>query len=120
MFGKPQWFRPKTFGWGLVPIAWQGWIYTAGWAAAIGLPFLLLIGRHQALEAMAWMGLSVGAMTCDVWQILRAIRGPQGGGAATASAKSDDNVLYILDSHPGQQRPGQQVATRNYNLQVRR
>ena len=115
MFGRPQWFRPKTFGWGLVPIAWQGWVYTAGWVAAIGLPFLLLIGRHQAMEAMAWMGLSVGAMTFDVWQILRAMRGPRGGGAGTASAKSDDNVLYILDSHPGQQ-----VATRNYNLQVRR
>ena len=24
MFGKPQWFRPKAFGWGLVPITWQG------------------------------------------------------------------------------------------------
>src|SRR5207237_1611177 len=56
MFGKPQWFRAKTFGWGLVPVAWQGWIYTAGWVTAIGLPFLLLIGRHPALEAMAWMG----------------------------------------------------------------
>jgi len=113
MFGKPQWFRPKTFGWGLVPIAWQGWAYTAAWVAAIALPFLLLIGRHQALEAMAWMGLSLGALTYDVRQILRAIRGPKGG-AATAAAK-DDSVLYILDS-----RPGQAVATRNYNLQVRR
>ena len=115
MFGKPQWFRPKTFGWGLVPVAWQGWIYAAGWMTAIGLPFLLLLGRHQALEALAWMGLSVGALTYDVWQILRAIRGPYGNAPAAASAKSDDSVLYILDS-----RPGQAVATRNYNLQVRR
>jgi hypothetical protein len=114
MFGKPQWFRPKTLGWGLVPIAWQGWIYTAGWGTAIGLPFLLLIGRHQPMEAMAWMGLSISALTYDVWQILRAIRSPRGKTAATG-AMSDDNVLYILDS-----RPGQQVATRNYNLQVRR
>ena len=34
---------------------------------------------------------------------------------ASAPPKTDDNVLYILDS-----QPGQQAATRNYNLQVRR
>ena len=32
MFGKPNWFRPKTFGWGLTPITWQGWAYTAAGA----------------------------------------------------------------------------------------
>jgi len=115
MFGKPQWFRAKTFGWGLVPVAWQGWVYTAGWMMAIGVPFLLLLGRHQALEALAWLGLAVGGLTCDVWQILREIRRPQGDGATAGAAKNDDDVLYILDS-----RPGQPVATRNYNLQVRR
>lgn len=114
MFGKPQWFRPKSFSWGLVPIAWQGWLYSAGWSAAIGLPFLLLIGRYQPLEAMTWLGLSVGALTYDVWQILRTFRVPRGGASGTALGKNDDNVLYILDS-----RPGQPVATRNYNLQVR-
>ena len=112
MFGKPQWFRPKAIGWGLVPISWQGWTYTAGWGAAIGLPFLVLIGRHQPLEAMAWVGLSLGALVFDVRQILRAIGGP----AANRSAvnKADDGVLYILDS-----RPGQPVATRNYELRTR-
>src|SRR5439155_5752036 len=106
--------RPKKFGWGLVPIHWQGWTYTAGWVAAIGLPFLLLIGRHQALEATAWLGLSVSALTYDVWQILRAIRGPQGKDVGVAT-RGDAGVLYILDS-----QPGQPVATRNYDLQVRR
>ena len=114
MFGKPQWFRPKTFGWGLVPISWQGWLYAATWTGAIGLPFLLLIGRHQALEAMAWMGLSVTALTYDVWHILRSFRAPAASGSAAAASRSDDKVLYIMDS-----RPGQAVATRNYHLQVR-
>jgi hypothetical protein len=113
MFGKPQWFRPKAIGWGLIPVSWQGWAYTAVWVAAIGLPFLLLLGRHQPLEAMAWMGLSVGTLVCDVWQILRSIRGPRATSTVSAS-KPDDNVLYILDS-----RPGEPVATRNYKLQVR-
>ena len=117
MFGKPQWFRPKSIGFGLVPVRWQGWAYTVGWASAIGLPFLVLIGRHQALEAMAWVGLSLGALTYDVWQILRAIRGRQGAHGVTGmpAVSPDEGVLYIMDS-----RPGQPVATRNYDLQVRR
>lgn len=114
MFGKPQWFRLKTFGWGLVPVRWQGWGYTASWVAAIGLPFMLLVGRHQSLEATAWLGLSISALTHDVWQIRRAIRGPQGKAGRAAAAREDDGVLYILDS-----QPGQPVATRNYNLQTR-
>jgi len=115
MFGKPQWFRPKTIGWGLVPVTWQGWGYAAGWGGAIALPFLVLLERHQPLEATAWMALSVGALTFDVWQILHAIRGPQTGATAAPADKKEENVLYILDS-----RPGQPVVTRNYNLQVRR
>lgn len=117
MFGKPQWFRPRTISWGLAPVTWQGWLYTGGWTIAMVLPFLLLIGRHQPLEAAAWMGLMMAALTYDVWQLRRAIRGPRAGSSVAAEAtppKRDDNVLYILDS-----RPGQPVATRNYNLQHR-
>jgi hypothetical protein len=116
MFGRPQWFRPKMIGWGLVPITWQGWLYTGAWTGTMVLPFLLLLGRHQPVEAMAWMALTTGALVSDVWQILRALRGPSGSGPVTTSpAKPTDNVLYIMDS-----QPCQAAATRNYHLQVRR
>jgi len=118
MFGKPQWFRPKTAGFGLVPVSWPGWLYTGGWISAIAVPFLLLIWRHQPLEATAWMALAMGALYFDVRSIRRAILGPSTSNLAKAAGsppKTDDNVLYILDS-----QPGQQAATRNYNLQVRR
>ena len=117
MFGKPQWFRPKAIGWGLIPVSWQGWLYAGGWAGAISLPFLLQIGRHQPVEAMAWLTLGLGALTCDVWQILRGFRAPRVAVTATAASapKREDNVLYIMDS-----QPGQAVATQNFNLQVRR
>ena len=118
MFGNPQWFRPKTLGWGLIPIRWQGWAYTAAWSSAIGLPFLVLVGRNQVLEALVWVSLSLSALTYDVWHILRAFRQPQVGAAGPAAGRTsprDDKVLYILDS-----QPGQPVATRNYNLQLRR
>jgi len=117
MFGSPHWFRPKTLGFGLIPIRWQGWAYTAAWSSAIGLPFLVLVGRQQVFEALVWVGLSLSALTYDVWHILRAFRQPHGssgGPAAGRPSPRDDKVLYILDS-----QPGQPVATRNYNLHVR-
>jgi hypothetical protein len=118
MFGKPQWFRPKTFGWGLVPVTWQGWAYTAAWMLAIALPFLVLIGRHQALEAMCWLCLSSGALIYDIRQLLRVARGIHSSARRAATGgtpKGEDDILYILD---GGQGPA--VATRNYDLRVRR
>lgn len=77
MLGNPQWFRAKAVGFGLVPTSWRGWAYSAAWGGTIGLPFLLMLGRHQSLEAMLWLALSIGAMGYDVWKIMRAIRGPK-------------------------------------------
>jgi len=113
MFGRPDWFRPKRFGWGLVPITWQGWLYSAGWLGGIMLPFLLLTGRHQPFEASIWLAISCGLLARDVWQILHSYPG-SAASAISSAAGQNDNVLYILDS-----QPGQPVATRNFNLQVR-
>jgi hypothetical protein len=115
MFGKPQWFRPKAIGWGLTPVSWQGWTYTALWVAAIAGPFVLLIGRHQPMEALAWMGLGIGALAYDVRQILLSMNPPKSAPVAAAAPKREDNVLYIMDdsaTHP-------RVATRGFNLQTR-
>lgn len=42
MIGKPQWFtRRKWGGWGVYPVAWQGWVYLAIFVALIfGTQFL--------------------------------------------------------------------------------
>ena len=114
MFGNPQWFRPKAIGWGLVPVSLKGWLYAGGWIGAIALPFVLLLTRGQPVEAGTWAVLGLGAMAYDVRQILRSFRGAESTVAA-ATPTREDNVLYILDS-----APGVPVATRNYNLQVRR
>jgi hypothetical protein len=29
---KHSWFKPKAFGYGAVPISWQGWVLTIGFA----------------------------------------------------------------------------------------
>jgi hypothetical protein len=104
MFGKPQWFKAKAIGWGLVPIRWQGWTYAACWVAGIALPFVLLLARHQPLEATAWLTLAIGALTYDVWHILRAIRGPLAAPSAYARASNPprkEAVFYISDSRAG-------------------
>lgn len=102
MFGKPEWFRAKTVSFGLRPVRWQGWLYAGGWATTIALPFLLLVGRHQPLEAAAWLALSTSGLVYDVWQILRAMRGPSPS-RPQAAVRPVDNVLYILDSQPRKQ-----------------
>src|SRR5262245_32600048 len=82
MFGKPQWFVPKSFGWGLHPVTWQGWAYTGVWTSLIVVPFLILLTRYQpgegprVMEASIWLGASVSALVYDVYLILQQIRGP--------------------------------------------
>jgi hypothetical protein len=115
MFGRQEWFRPKRIGWGLVPVTWQGWLYSAGWIGGIMLPFLLLTGRHQPTEASIWLAVACGFLAYDVRQILRGYNSSTSTRAPAATGdQRNDNVLYILDS-----QPGQTVATRNFNLQVR-
>ena len=29
MIGKAHWFKYRTFGWGIAPKTWQGWVYIA-------------------------------------------------------------------------------------------
>lgn len=125
MFGKPEWFRPKRLGWGLVPITWQGWAYTAVWMLAIAAPFWLLTERHQPLEATTWLVFGIGALLYDVRSILREIRNPAPVPASAAAksvaassakaAQEDDGILYIHDSAVATAP----VVTRNYHLRLK-
>ncbi len=48
MIGKPEWFKYRTFGWGVTPKTWQGWAYVAVLAATIG--FVMSIGINEAIK----------------------------------------------------------------------
>jgi len=41
MIGKAHWFKYRTFGWGLAPKTWQGWVYVAVLAFLIGGTFAM-------------------------------------------------------------------------------
>src|SRR5688572_12082933 len=93
MFGKPEWFREKTRGWGLQPTKWQGWLYSLAWMTALGMPFVGLIARRQVPEALVWLTVISGLMAWDV-------RGIRGSIRATAGR----DVLYIGDDEGADQR----------------
>lgn len=36
MIGKPHWFKYRTFGWGVAPKTWEGWLYVIVVAFLLG------------------------------------------------------------------------------------
>jgi hypothetical protein len=90
MFGKPEWFKKRTWGWGLTPVTWQGWAFTLGAAALIAVPFniLLFMPDRGAPEALIWMALGIAALVLETRSIMRGIDKPK-------EARQD--VLYIGD-----------------------
>ena len=104
MFGKPEWFHEKTSGWGLYPVAWQGWAYTVVWASVLVLPFLLLLNRSQLPEAGAWLAVSMGALIWDVKKIINTMHYEQ--------RVAQDGVLYIGEET-------EHLTTKNIEMELR-
>jgi len=105
MFGKPAWFKKKTFGWGLMPVCWQGWVYTLVVAGVIAIPFnfLLFVWPGGIVKAMVWFVASIGLVIWDAREIMQAIE-----------QEERKNLFHI-----GAEDTDSQVATRNFDLHVR-
>jgi hypothetical protein len=103
MFGKPEWFREKTFGWGLTPVTWQGWAYTATWSLVTSIPFVGFAVFERWPEAFVWLAAGITALIWDVRNIIAA-KHPQ--------PKKD--VLYIGDDEDDS------VKTSKLDLRLRR
>ena len=105
MFGKPEWFREKTIGWGLFPITWQGWAYALVWTGLIIGPFIGLLSTGRVPESLVWMGASIGFVCWDVRQIM---------GEMHAAANPPEDLFYI-----DEETDTTQLATRSYDLHIR-
>lgn len=46
MFGRPEWFTYRTFGWGIKAKTWQGWVYIGVFLALLIGPTFLPIDEH--------------------------------------------------------------------------
>ncbi len=110
MFGKPDWFRTKKIGWGLRPVAWQGWCYALAWAAVICVPFVALLANHLLVQSLIWVIVMMFAMLWDVQQVIRGMQEP------TAQQVDEDLLIINDDTEP---EPNS-FATRSYDLHVRR
>ena len=73
MFGNPRWFGKKTIGLRCVPVTWKGWAYSAGWAALVMLPFMVLASSGRAMEALIWLAVMIVAWTWDMRAIGRRV-----------------------------------------------
>lgn len=104
MFGKPEWFKPKTFGWGLQPVTKQGWIYTGVWLGVLLIPFLPLLVLKGVLLASVWLVFGIAALSWDVWDILRQMK----------QEKEDENLVHIRDDDDSAT-----LATRKYEMELR-
>ena len=67
MIGKPEWFTYRIFGWGIRPKKWQGWVYVAIAAAAIG--FTMSAAITSALKPWIF-GIVMGIFILDVLDIM--------------------------------------------------
>lgn len=116
MFGNPDWFRPKTAGWGLTPIRWQGWAYALSWMAIIGSPFVLMLWWELAPQAFVWLVVMFGGLIYDVRDIRRQMqRASFNETARQQPVAAEKDVLYIGDSEAGTTS----LATRNYSLKLK-
>lgn len=104
MFGKPEWFKPKVFGWGLNPVTKQGWIYVGVWAGVLVMPFFALLFSQGVVSALIWLFAAMGVLIWDVKDILDQMK----------KTKEDENLIEIRDDEDSTK-----LATRKYEMEIR-
>lgn len=67
MIGKPEWFTYRTFGWGISPRTWQGWVYVCALAFLLG--FITAIGFTSQTKMWLYITLIIIIML-DVLHIM--------------------------------------------------
>jgi hypothetical protein len=63
------WFKPKTYGYGVTPITWEGWAVVAVYVLAIFASTLLLANPERSIWTwLAWFAV-VGVVTAAMMAI---------------------------------------------------
>ena len=66
------WFKPKRYGYGAMPVTWQGWAVITAAVAAIVLAALLILDHHARSPQTLIAFFAVEAMILAVlWVICR-------------------------------------------------
>lgn len=119
MFGRPDWFKTRTVSF-RTPATFLGWLYTAGWSAAIGIPTWMFLDSRRVPEAACWFAISSLALMWDRRhsrktataspppviasspEIIHEPPRPAAPAPAAASAKTQatESPFYISDAQP--------------------
>lgn len=67
MIGKPEWFKYRTFGWGVAPKTWQGWVYVIILAFVLG--GITAMGFNNAISQWLFAGV-IAIVIIDVFHIM--------------------------------------------------
>tara|TARA_R110000824_G_scaffold401771_1_gene615364 strand:- start:70955 stop:71281 length:327 start_codon:yes stop_codon:yes gene_type:complete len=77
---RPPWFKARNYGWGWVPVTWQGWLITLIFVLAyllVSLLYLSWMGEATKLHALSLREVSlstveyVAAMTLLSYALIR-------------------------------------------------
>jgi len=93
MIGKPNWFKPRTCGWGMWPCCWQGWVYTVGVVAPIIIINIVPIDLYIRLVIEGVLLVLVFIDTVDIM-----IRMPKDERAVMHEALADRNAAWFMVS----------------------
>jgi len=68
--GEKLWFKRKTYGWGWVPITWQGWAVTFTYIALAFFLALTIDENSSSREALFTFALPLALLTVMFFRIL--------------------------------------------------
>jgi hypothetical protein len=61
---KKLWFRAKRYGWGWMPVSWEGWLVTLAYTALMVTYAVLISNNIQAHKGFNWLdGIGVVVYT---------------------------------------------------------
>ncbi len=119
MFGKSEWFKLPTRGWGLRPITWHGWLYAVSWGAAIAVPFAVLATMGRVPEGAIWALIASGVLVWDVRLHRAALRGSAICPAEVVANEAEESPppdIDFLDESDGHEST---LDTRGYRMGLR-
>lgn len=92
MFGNPKWFTLRKYtGWGLTPVTWQGWLYTALFVAPIAILESISVAQNfKTVFTTVWVIIFLA----DIFHIMIQLKKDER--ERLHEAISDRNALWFM------------------------
>lgn len=85
------WFKPKTFGYGAVPVTWEGWLAVAIHISAFVAALSVMLTNHAYRQSVvAWIAFLVFVTVSTTALVLVTRPRPKVSGAGAAAANTPE------------------------------